>query len=123
MTHASEGHRLVCGSRQLKGRKAALVIVAVEKRRRASGRTRMAVIPDFRSTTVNAFLKKDATPGSTIYTDGLKAFPGLEEDGYRHIARPQPLRTDLRGGAKAVVPLADPAIGNRQPWLIGTYHG
>jgi hypothetical protein len=34
------------GSRQLKGRKAALVIVAVEKRGRATGRVRMAVIPD-----------------------------------------------------------------------------
>jgi hypothetical protein len=34
------------GSRQLKGRKAALVLVAVEKRGRASGRARMAVIPD-----------------------------------------------------------------------------
>ena len=45
------------GSRQLKGRKAALVLVAVEKRGRASGRARMAVIPDFKSSTVIAFLK------------------------------------------------------------------
>src|SRR6266851_6392406 len=41
------------GSRQLRGRRAALVVVAVEKRGRASGRTRMAVIPDFRATTIN----------------------------------------------------------------------
>src|SRR6202011_4366832 len=40
------------GSRQLRGRRAALVVVAVEKRGRASGRTRMAVIPDFRATTI-----------------------------------------------------------------------
>src|SRR5512132_1835537 len=43
------------GSRQLKGRKAALVIVAVEKRGRLSGRTRMAVIPDFKKTTLGEF--------------------------------------------------------------------
>jgi hypothetical protein len=43
------------GSRQLKGRKAALVIVAVEKRGRATGRIRMAVIPDFKSATLTAF--------------------------------------------------------------------
>jgi len=37
------------GSRQLKGRKAALVLVAVEKKRgRGTGRARMAVIPDFK---------------------------------------------------------------------------
>ena len=38
------------GSRQLKGRKAALVLVAVEKRDRVSGRARMALIPDFKNT-------------------------------------------------------------------------
>ena len=64
------------GSRQLKGRKAALVIVAVEKRGRATGRARMAVIPDFKSATVTAFLKQNLAPGSTLYTDGLKASPG-----------------------------------------------
>jgi hypothetical protein len=42
------------GSWQLKGRKAALVIVAVEKRGKASGRVRMAVIPDFKSSTGKA---------------------------------------------------------------------
>jgi hypothetical protein len=68
------------GSRQLKGRKAALVAVAVEKRA-----TRTA--------------------------------------GYRHVARMQPIQTQLRKGAKSVVPLADRAIGNLQQWLIGTHHG
>lgn len=43
------------GSRQLKGRKAALVLVAVEKRGRATGRARMAVIPDFKRGTLTAF--------------------------------------------------------------------
>src|SRR6201993_576426 len=51
------------GSRQLKGRKAALVIVAVEKRGRASGRVRMAVIPDFRNVTLNAFVQQNVAPG------------------------------------------------------------
>ena len=41
------------GSRQLKGRKAAIVVVAVEKRGRGSGRIRMAVVPNFRQTTMN----------------------------------------------------------------------
>ena len=41
------------GSRQLKGRRAALVLVAVEKRGQTSGRIRMAVLPDFKATTIN----------------------------------------------------------------------
>jgi len=111
------------GSRQLKGRKAALVVVAVEKRGTRTGRARLAVIPDFKATTLLAFIKQNIAPGSTIYSDGLKQFAGLGEAGYRHVPRTQPLRGDLRKGAKSVVPLADRAIGNLQQWLVGTHHG
>jgi transposase-like protein len=111
------------GSRQLKGRKAALVIVAVEKRGRATGRARMAVIPDFKGPTLISFLKQNVEAGSTVFTDGLKSFTGLQEAGYKHMPRSQPRRIELRKGAKSVVPLADRAIGNLQQWLIGTYHG
>ena len=44
------------GSRQLKNRRAALVLVAVEKRGQASGRVRMNVIPDFKASTIIPFL-------------------------------------------------------------------
>ena len=111
------------GSRQLKGRKAAIVLVAVEKRGGVSGRIRMAVVPDFKQTTMIGFVKQHVTPGSTVYTDGLKGFEGLQAAGVRHVPRTQPLRSDLRKGAPSVVPLADRAIGNLQQWLIGTYHG
>ena len=110
------------GSRQLKDRRAAL-LVAVEKRGKASGRVRMAVIPDFKAATIIPFLTRNIEPGSTIYTDGLKSFAGRTEPGYKHSARTQPLRSELRKGAKSAVPLADRAIGNLQQWLIGTYHG
>jgi transposase-like protein len=111
------------GSRQLKGRKAALVIAAVEKWGKASGRVRMAVIPDFKSVTLNAFVQQNVAPGSTIYTDGRKSFTGFEQLGFRHTPRSQPLQSDVRKGSKSVVPLADRAIENLQQWLIGTYHG
>ena len=73
------------GSRQLKGRKAALVLVGVEKRGQASGRVRMEVIPDFKAATLLAFLKKHVSPGATIYTDGLKSYSDLQVAGYRHV--------------------------------------
>ena len=111
------------GSRQLKGRKAALVLVAVEKRGRGTGRARMEVIPDFKSVTLINFLKQNVASGSTVFTDGLKSFTGLQEAGFKHVPRSQPLRTELRKGAKSVVPLADRAIGNLQQWLLGTHHG
>src|SRR6266566_1077144 len=111
------------GSRQLKGRRAALVLVAVEKRGKGSGRVRMKVIPDFKAKTIIPFLTQNVSPGSTIYTDGLKSFEGLSEAGFKHIPRIQPSRLELRKGAKSAVPLADRAIGNLQQWLTGTYHG
>ena len=54
------------GSRQLKGRRAALVLVAVEKRGRRTGRVRMGMIPDFKATTVTGLLSQHVAPGSTI---------------------------------------------------------
>ena len=111
------------GSRQLKGRKAAMVLVAVEKRGDVSGRIRMSVIPDIKQTTVLAFVRQYIAPGSTIYSDGLKGFDGVQAAGVRHVGRTQPVKTALRRGVPSVVPLADRAIGNLQQWLIGTYHG
>ncbi len=111
------------GSRQLKGRKAAIVLAAVEKRGGTSNRIRMAVVPDFKQTTMFGFVKQHVAPGSTVYTDGLKGFEGLQAVGVRHVPQTQPLRSDLRKGVPSVVPLADRAIGNLQQWLIGTYHG
>ena len=111
------------GSRQLKGRKAAIVLVAAEKRGRGSGRIRMAMASNFKQTTMRDFVKRHVKPGATVYTDGLKGFAGLEAAGVSHVPRIQPLRSALRKGTPSVVPLADRAIGNLQQWLIGTYHG
>jgi hypothetical protein len=84
----------------------------------------MSLIPDFKGSTMLQFLTHNVARGSTIYTDGLiKSFTGLPEAGFKHVARIQPLRSELRKGAASVVPLADRAIGNLQQWLIGTYHG
>jgi transposase-like protein len=110
------------GSRQLQGRRAALVLVAVEKRGQTSGRIRMAVLPNFKAITINDFLLQNVAPGSTIFPEGLKTFTGLDKI-FHHIPRKQPLRTELHQGAKSVVPLADRAIGNLQQWLLGTHHG
>ena len=112
------------GSRQLKDRLAVPVLVAVERRgERGSGRIRMVVLPNFTATTMAGVLKRHVALGSTVYTDGLGGFAGLQAAGFTHIPLKQPDRTALRKGAGSVVPLADRAIGNLQQWLIGTYHG
>lgn len=111
------------GSRQLKGRHAVPVLVAVEKRGDRSGRVRRSVLRDFQATTVTALLQQHVAPGATVYSDGLGSFAGLPKASFTHVARTQPHRLAFRKGATSVVPLADRAIGNLQQWLLGTYHG
>src|ERR1035437_4608894 len=99
MTRGLPASKPACGgSRQLKNRRAALVLVAVEKRGPASGRVRMNVIPDFKASTIIPVLTRNVAPGSTIHTDGLKSFAGLAEAGFKHVTRIQPLRSALRKG-------------------------
>jgi len=97
--------------------------MAVETRDRGTGRARMSVIPDFKSSTLIAFLKQNVESGSIVYTDGLKSFAGLDDAGYKQVPRSQPLRNRPTEGREICRPLADRAIGNLQQWLIGTYHG
>lgn len=75
------------------------------------------------SVTYRFFERRVGSNPALTATDGLKSFTGVSEAGFKHIPRTQPLRSELRKGAKSVVPLADRAIGNLQQWLIGTYHG
>ena len=75
------------GSRQLKGRKAAMVVVAVENRGSVSSRIRMAVIPNFKQTTMIDFVKQHVSPGSTVHPDGLKGFEHLRTAGVKHVRR------------------------------------
>jgi hypothetical protein len=75
------------GSRQLKGRRAVPVLVAVEKRGDRSGRVRMSVLRDLKATTVTALMQQHVAPGATVYTDGLGSFAGLPAT-FRHVARP-----------------------------------
>jgi len=108
------------GSRQLKGRKAALLIVAVERRGTASGRVRMEVIPDFTQDAMTDFARRNIEGGSTIISDKMKGFERLPLAGFVH----QPAKQgNIRQGAEHVVPLADRAMGNTKQWLLGTFHG
>ena len=110
------------GSRQLKGRKAALVLVAVEKRGDVSGRVRMAALLDLKEATVHAFVKQPSRPARRS-TPMRKSSGRSSATGVRHLSRLPSARMEFRRGAVSVVPLADRAIGNLQQSLIGTGHG
>ena len=78
------------GSRQLKGRRAALVLVAVEKRGKASGRVRMRVIPDFKARTIIPFLTQNvsllARPSIRMASRALRVFQKLVSNTSRALS-------------------------------------
>ena len=58
----------------------------------------MAAIRDSKATTLSGFVQRHIAVGSTIYTDALKSFTGLDKVGYRHIARAQPKTNRIAQG-------------------------
>ena len=60
----------------------AMIAVAVEIKGLDMGRIRLARVPDLSGNTLHRFIAHAIEPGSTVRTDGLRAYRGLE--GYSH---------------------------------------
>lgn len=95
----------------------ALFMVAAEEDGAGIGRIRMGRIPALRTASVHAFIRQSVAPGSTLRTDGLNVFMGLEGYRYdRHVQRHQPEGTHLLPRVHRVVSLL-------KRWLMGTHQG
>ena len=94
------------GGRQLTGRKALMVAIAVEVRGSGSGRCRAEAIPDATAPTLSQFIVRNIEQGSTVLSDGHRGYQGKEGVG-----------------TEDVVPHARRAISNLKAWLLGTHRG
>lgn len=87
------------GGRQRRGRKALLVVVAVERREKEKradgkahrfptylGRLRMEVVPDDTQATLADFIERNVDPGSTVISDAWQGYRGLAPGDYAHIS-------------------------------------
>ncbi len=95
----------------------ALIIVGVELEEGQMGRIRLRRIPDLTQKVLHGFIGQAIEPGSTVRTDGLAAYLGLE--GYVHdrqIQRRQPPGEHLQPHVHRVVSLL-------KRWLLGTHQG
>ncbi len=52
--------------------------------RQRTGRVKTVVVSDLEAQTLRRIIRRYVQPGSTIYTDGLRSYTGLESDGYHH---------------------------------------
>jgi len=95
----------------------ALIVVAAEEAGRGIGRIRLRRIPDLTKDSLHSFIANAVEPGSTVRTDGLNAYRGLE--GYVHdrqVQRHQPEGEYLMPRVHRVVSLL-------KRWLLGTHQG
>jgi transposase-like protein len=93
-----------------------LIIVAAEENGRGIGRIRLLPIPDATRESLHCFIHRSVTPGSTVRTDGLRAYNQLE--GYIHIRQIQPPGKD-----DAVLYRVHRVISLLKRWLMGTHQG
>lgn len=99
----------------------ALIAVAAEAapgRGKAIGRIRLRHIPDTRRATLHAFIAQAIEPGSTVVTDGLASYGGME--GYVHSSCVQQRQP---ADAEHLLPRVHRVASLLKRWLLGTHQG
>ena len=95
----------------------ALIIVAAQEDGDGVGRIRMCRIPDLSKASLHGFIGQAIQPGSTVRTDGLNAYLGLE--GYVHDRQIQ--RHQDKG--EHLLPRVHRVVSLLRRWLLGTHQG
>jgi len=95
----------------------ALIVVAAEQDGRGIGRIRMRRVPDLTKASLHGFIAQAIEPGSTVQTDGLNAYLGLQS--YTHDRRVQ--RRQPEG--ERLLPRVHRVVSLLKRWLLGTHQG
>ena len=70
------------------------------------------------------FVKRHIAPGSTIITDGLKSYCGVEEAGYKHKPMRKPYFWEEQDPEDdRLLPRVHRVASLSKRWLLGTYQG
>ena len=104
--------------RSLAGKKM-LVGGAAECRGRAIGRIRLRWLEDATTASLCGFVAANVAAGSTIRTDGFRAYQGLKTLPYQHVAT---VVGHPKLGSK-LFPRVHRVFSLLDRWLLGTFHG
>jgi transposase-like protein len=94
-----------------------LIVVAAEQDGRGIGRIRMRRVTDLTITSLHGFIAQAIEPGSTVQTDGLNAYLGLES--YTHDRRVQGRRSE----GEHLLPRVHRVVSLLKCWLMSTHQG
>jgi Zn ribbon nucleic-acid-binding protein/transposase-like protein len=105
--------------RAREGRRAALVVLALEVDNGVPGRLRARLVPDDTAASLVGFVQDVTEVRSVIVTDGFRGYLALPEAGFTHE------RIVAGDGATFVnpVPHLHHTVGNLKSWLVGTHKG
>lgn len=100
-------------------RNKALVAIACEVRGEGVGRVRMESIPDATGPTLDGFVRRSIAPGSTLITDGWRAYLSVVGTDYGHRPRVQRRLED----APRLLPRVHRVAALLKRWILGTHQG
>ena len=95
----------------------AIVIVAAQEDGGGVGRVRMRCIPDVTRASLHGFIAESVEPGSTVRTDGLKAYLGLKDYAHDRKVQGDPKKSDH------LMPKVHLVVSLLKRWLLGTHQG
>lgn len=98
-----------------------LVAIAAEEDGRGIGRIRLARIPNATKKVLQPFVQDMIAPGSTVHTDGLASYCGLEVLGYQHEV--SILSGREKDAAVRLLPRVHQVASLLKRWLLGTHQG
>lgn len=95
----------------------ALIAVAAEEDGKGIGRIRLRSILDLTKASLHGFIAEAIEPGSTVRTDGLNSYLGLE--GYAHDRQVQRRQSE----GEHLLPRVHRVVSLLKRWLLGTHQG
>lgn len=95
----------------------AIIMVAAEEDGPGVGRIRLRRVSDVTKETLQQFIEDCIEPGSTVNTDGLKSYIGLEVHAHR-----RDVQSKMKKDEHAL-PRAHRVVSLLKRWLLGTHQG
>jgi transposase-like protein len=108
------------GGRGRKTIKKAIVVIAVEVKEDVIGRIRLRHVPNLSATSLQSFVTDVVHHGSTVQTDGLRSYDGLNSLGFGHKVTVVSRSDDP---AHVQMPHVHRVASLLKRWLIGTLQG
>lgn len=99
----------------------ALIVIAAQEDGPGIGRIRLARVPDASSESLLGFVKASVEAGSTIHTDGWRAYQTLAALGYQHDF--SVLHDQGPEAATKLLPRVHQVASLLKRWLLGTHQG